>query len=170
MKFNYFFGGIISVIVIISISVFAGSYRSYKQPIAFNHYKHFVELDIECQFCHQTVEEYDAAGLPNVDVCNFCHEEGVINENPRFQEVVEIIRDHIRRGARIEWNRIYQSPDDVIFSHRIHIAGGVECENCHGITGISKRPSGQTQLISMDNCMDCHGRNKVSNDCLTCHK
>jgi len=162
--------GILLVLVIISISVLTGGSHSFIQPIDFNHYKHFVELDIECTFCHQTAEEYDVAGLPNIDVCNFCHEEGVVSENRRFQEVVEIIRDHARLGTRIEWNRIYQTPDDVIFSHRIHVARDVDCKKCHGITGTSKRPSGQPELITMDNCINCHEENNISTDCLTCHK
>ena len=170
MRLRQIGAGTLAVVGIITISVFARGFGRFSQPIEFNHHKHFVELDIECQFCHQTVEENDVAGIPNIDVCNFCHEEGVVSENPRFHEVVKIIREHARLGTRIEWNRIYQSPDHVIFSHRIHLNGGVECESCHGITGTSERPSGEPELISMENCMDCHSESNVSTDCLTCHK
>jgi len=158
------------LILLICISVMAVGNRSYDQPIEFNHYKHFVELDVECQFCHQTVAENDVAGLPNIDICIFCHEEGVVNENPRFHEVVQIIREYSRRQEKIKWNRIYDSPSHVIFSHRIHVGAGVECESCHGITGKSKRPSGQPELISMESCMDCHRKSNVETDCLICHK
>lgn len=162
--------GILLALTVISIAVLARGYNRFEQPIDFNHNTHFIELDIECQFCHQTVEDNAVAGIPNIDVCIFCHEEGVVSENPRFAEVVEIIREHTRQGTKIEWNRIYRNPDHVVFSHRIHVNGGVECENCHGGTGTSKRPSGELSLISMDSCIDCHETRRVSTDCLTCHK
>jgi hypothetical protein len=46
----------------------------------------------------------------------------------------------------------------------------VACESCHGITGLSKRPDGQPELISMDSCINCHLELNVSVDCLACHK
>lgn len=159
-----------AVVAVVSISVMAGRMGRFDQPIDFNHEKHSVELDIECQFCHQTVEENAVAGIPNIDVCDFCHEEGVVSENPRFQEVVEIIREHARQGTKIQWNRIYSLPNHVIFSHKIHLAADVECVNCHGETGTAKHPTGELSLISMNSCLDCHRANGVSTDCLTCHK
>jgi hypothetical protein len=161
---------VLGVVAVIYISVTAGRMGQFDQPIDFNHNKHSIELEIECQFCHQTVEENDVAGIPNIEVCNFCHEEGVVSENPRFQEVVEIIREHARQGTKIAWNRIYRVPDHVIFSHRIHVAASVECVNCHGETGTAKHPAGELDLISMNSCLDCHLTNNVSTDCLTCHK
>ena len=162
--------GILLLLIVILIIVFARGYGSFQQPIEFNHNKHVKKLDIECEFCHQTVAENAVAGIPNVEVCIFCHEEGVVNENPRFAEVVEIVREHIRQGTKIKWNRIYKIPDHVVFSHKVHVNGGVECESCHGGTGTSTRPWGKLSLISMGSCLSCHEPRRVSTDCLTCHK
>jgi hypothetical protein len=86
-------------------------------------------------------------------------------------ELEEMLLTYTNENRAIPWQRIYQVPDHVYFSHRRHVTlGKLECEKCHGnvrqLTAPPERP-----LIdqSMNWCMDCHEENSVSNDCLGCH-
>lgn len=161
------------------IAVFALAAFMYKtttasihvgQPIEFNHYKHHVEMELDCEMCHQYVMRNAVAGLPGYEMCADCHEEDPQHDNPRFNDVARIVKAHAENSEPIEWVRMYQTAAHVIFSHERHLSAHVECSECHGVTGTSVIPMAEPDLISMDNCMRCHEKRRVSVDCLTCHK
>ena len=56
------------------------------QPIAFPHTTHVTEAGIDCQFCHRTVSTDEAAGIPAVAQCQFCHDFGKIDGSERGAE------------------------------------------------------------------------------------
>ena len=44
------------------------------------------------------------------------------------------------------------------------------CQTCHGNIGQSEKPPTKPWVkMTMKWCMDCHTKNKVTNDCLACH-
>ena len=50
--------------------------RPVSQPIAFSHFAHVNEAEIECDTCHQFFSSGEHAGLPSVETCMECHEDG----------------------------------------------------------------------------------------------
>ena len=136
-----------------------------EQPLSFNHKKH-LEQGIECITCHSYFKDQTFSGMPNVAVCLECHKDP-LSQNPEEEK----IRQLHKKGEEIHWKRIYEQPDHVFFSHRRHVVlGKMECTNCHGDIGQSEKPpSTQWVRMTMDWCMDCHARKKVTNDCLACH-
>ncbi|MFB3884718.1 MAG: cytochrome c3 family protein [Thermodesulfobacteriota bacterium] len=135
------------------------------QPILFNHKKH-VEQGMECITCHPYFKEQNFSGLPTIQICLECHKEPV-TKSPEEEK----IRQFFREKKEIPWKRIYEQPDHVFFSHRRHVVlGKLPCQTCHGEIGQSERPPVKPWVkMTMKRCMDCHARNKVTNDCLACH-
>ena len=103
-----------------------------EQPIPFSHRLHVGIKEIDCQFCHNTVEEQRNAGMPAVEKCLFCHEH-IIPQHP----AVQLIHDHLpteeSEGTDIPWVKVTYLPDHVYFSHQQHITAGLECAECHGL-------------------------------------
>jgi menaquinone reductase, multiheme cytochrome c subunit len=136
-----------------------------EQPIAFNHKKH-LEQGIECLTCHPYYKEQTFSGLPTLATCLECHKEPV-TKNPEEEK----IRQFQQKDSELPWQRVYQQPDHVFFSHRRHVVlGKLACQTCHGEIGQSERPPSKPWVkMTMKWCMECHAKNKASNDCLACH-
>ncbi len=150
------------------MEVLAGS---VKQPIDFNHKKHIQEVGLECPICHTLVQTYYRATIPNIEICSMCHDEGGDGQkagNPKTQKVL----DFIKKGQTIPWQQVYQVPDHVYFSHQRHVVmGKIECATCHGKIDQTTSPITKVAVKhTMDNCMNCHKKSGVSNDCVACHK
>jgi hypothetical protein len=135
------------------------------QPIKFNHLKH-QEQNLRCLDCHKYSREYKFAGLPNIETCSECHQDKLTES----QEEEKLIK-FIQANSIIPWNRIYQIPDHVYYSHAEHVGlANLECQNCHGNIGESKTPPKRPWVkFSMKFCMGCHKKQKASLDCLACH-
>ena len=84
--------------------------------------------------------------------------------------------DAMNAGVGFTWVPVAQVPDFVHFTHRPHVAAGLNCENCHGdmtkVT-IAENP----QVMNMGWCLNCH-KEKAGDDekklikltdCGTCH-
>ncbi len=138
-----------------------------EQPIAFNHSVH-VEEGLECTDCHSQVESLPSATLPPVDLCTDCHADEPMSDS----EDEALLLRYIEEGTPIPWQRIYEMPRHVYFSHRRHVVlGEIECMTCHGdVPAMTVPPSRPVVDQTMDWCMDCHRDNKVTNDCLACHR
>ena len=136
-----------------------------EQPVSFNHKKH-VEQGLGCDACHRFFKTQTFSGMPDINTCLECHKEP-ITKNPEEEK----IRQFQKRGEKIPWRRLYQQPDHVFFSHRRHaVLGKIPCQTCHGAIGESEKPPTQPWMkMTMKWCMDCHTKNKVTNDCLACH-
>jgi hypothetical protein len=81
------------------------------------------------------------------------------------------IVEYVNSGKEVEWQRLYQVPEDVFFSHRRHVVlGNVECKICHGDIGESSKPPSKPIRITMKKCMKCHKEKDVNNDCISCHR
>lgn len=135
------------------------------QPIAFNHRLH-KEAGAECIDCHRFFQTQRFAGKPSLQDCLECHEEPM-TENPEEAK----IREYAAENKEIPWKKLSRMPDHVFFTHRRHVVGAtIQCETCHGKIGDTiQPPSKLLKTLSMNDCMDCHRKNRANNDCLACH-
>ena len=144
------------------------------QPVLFSHKHHAGELQIDCRYCHTTVEKAAFAGMPSTHTCMTCHSQ-IFTHTKMLQPVVL----SAERNAPLHWNRVNNLPDHVYFNHSIHVSKGVSCTTCHGpIDQMALTAKGQP--LSMRWCLDCH-RNPAPElrahnielshltNCTTCH-
>jgi hypothetical protein len=138
-----------------------------RQPVAFNHKLHVEENGLDCVECHIYVKSQTFAGLPTVGKCMECHE-SALTSSPEEEKIRQAAAD----GKQLKWNRIYVVPNHVYYSHRRHVvAGHLECATCHGpIAQTTSPPPAPLNKITMNFCIECHQKNKVTNDCIACHK
>ena len=158
---------LLSVGIILLFQISCDADQIIDQPIAYNHSIHINDVGMECDECHTGVENRARATLPSIEVCEDCHSE-MNGETNAEAFVVEAIENN----KEINWNRVYNLPDHVFFSHRRHVSlGKIECTQCHGaIQDFESPPKIPHIELTMDFCMDCHEEHKVNNDCLACHR
>jgi hypothetical protein len=173
-------------VLIVALSLFSlaayGIYttqQSPEQPIDFPHSTH-VKLGVQCLYCHPGALRGPSPGLPTINKCWGCHQQiaKTFDEtNLRLKPMRD--RVNLETNQPVEgfvWIPVAQVPDFVHFTHRPHVAAGLNCENCHGELsemGIYENP----QVLNMGWCLDCHkekaGDDKEKfiklTDCGTCH-
>ena len=169
------------------------------QPIAFPHTVHAGlpadgGMGIQCEFCHRNVTKGEAATVPAVEQCLFCHEVVEGSTETAMAEIA-LVRQIFDDGLAINWERVHRLPDHVRFVHEAHIRfftspdpgvtrtliNGQEinepltvqqtCSVCHGDVAamtVVKPKAGQS--LKMGTCLDCHRENNVPTDCTVCHK
>ena len=120
------------------------------QPVPFSHQHHVGGLGIDCRYCHITVEFTEFAGLPATEVCMTCH-----SQLWTQAQLLEPVRDSLRDGIPIRWNRVHDLPDFVYFNHSAHVNNGVGCVSCHG--RVDQMPlTWKAESLQMSWCLDCH--------------
>ena len=125
------------------------------QPIAFSHKLHAGAMNIDCQYCHTSVENSRHASVPAASVCMNCH-------TMARKDKPEIIKltNYYNSGKPIEWNRVHKVPEYAYFNHSSHVNVGIECVSCHGpVENMDKVM--QVQSFSMAACLDCHRNAKA---------
>lgn len=137
------------------------------QPVAFDHARHTVELELECSMCHELYETSRHAGLPSLEICAACHDEA----DPDLPRAA-VIPALLEAGEMQVFRKLFRLEDHVYYSHRRHVVlAGLECETCHGaIAASTTPPEAPLRRITMDFCMDCHERENVRADCTSCHR
>ncbi len=135
-----------------------------EQPFSFNHYVHRV---MECTLCHAGARTGIKAGLAKSQTCLKCHATSPLS-GKNYQKIWE----QAEGGTPIGWHELAQVPNHVYFSHNRHEnLAGLDCQECHGkIFLTSSLPKTPLKKISMNNCLACHRKNKVSQDCAACHR
>jgi cytochrome c553 len=130
------------------------------QPIKFSHMVHVADNQIDCQYCHTTVDHSKSAGIPEVNICWNCHSlvrEGTYSGRHQINKVVEAYEN----GTPIEWIRIHNLQDHAFFSHAQHVTvAGIECAACHGPIETMNRVW-QVSDLSMGWCINCHRDTEV---------
>jgi hypothetical protein len=121
-----------------------------EQPIEFDHRHHSGDEQIDCRYCHWTVEKSPSAGIPSTTVCMSCHAQ-VWNKSPYLVEV----RKAFFSDQPIPWVRVHNLPDFVYFNHSIHVNKGVGCATCHGRIDQMGAVE-QHAPLTMSWCLDCH--------------
>jgi len=120
------------------------------QPVPFSHQHHVGGLGIDCRYCHTSVETSGFAGIPPTKTCMNCHSE-IWTSAP----LLEPVRESLRSGRSLQWNRVNDLPDFVYFDHSIHINKGVGCNTCHG--PVDRMPlMFNYASLQMEWCIQCH--------------
>jgi hypothetical protein len=120
------------------------------QPAFFSHKHHAYELGIDCRYCHTSVEKGAVAGVPPTETCMSCHSQIWTNS-----ELLKPVRDSFATGKPLVWNKVSKVPEFVYFNHSIHIARGINCNECHG--GITDmQMTAKAKQFSMSWCLECH--------------
>ena len=134
-----------------------------EQPVPYSHKKHLA-MGLQCKSCHANPDPGETMGIPATSVCMECHK-SVRPDSAAIRKLAKLHQDK----AEVPWVRVYRIPGYVFFSHRAHLESGAKCATCHG--DVSQRDVlAKEGDISMGGCMDCHRRNKASNDCVYCHE
>jgi hypothetical protein len=120
------------------------------QPVPFSHQHHAYELGIDCRYCHTSVEKSSAAGLPATETCMSCHSQ-IWTNSP----LLEPVRKSYETNTPIKWNLVNKVPEFVYFNHSIHVARGVNCNNCHGAIQ-NMHITSKGQPFQMKWCLECH--------------
>lgn len=135
-------------------------YYQPEQPIWFSHKIHAEQNQIDCMYCHTTVEESKHAGFPSVGLCMNCH--NVVREG-KITGRTEIDKIHAayESGEPIEWIQVHNVPDHVYFNHAQHVAvGKMDCAECHGPVEKMDEVM-QVESLGMGWCIDCHRTTEV---------
>jgi hypothetical protein len=165
---------LITALTFFSLAAF-GIYQTQvppDQPIEFTHKLH-VGLGIQCLYCHPGALRGPSPGLPTQTKCWGCHQQ---MEKTFTSEKLAVLVDYVQNKRPIEWVPVAQVPDFVHFTHRPHIAAGLNCEDCHGDmtkVEIAQNP----QVLNMGWCLNCHKTRHANEpeklikltDCGTCH-
>ena len=147
--------GIVAVLSLGAYGVYA-SQQAPEQPIQFRHDVH-VNLGVQCLYCHPGALRGPSPGLPTITKCWGCHQQIAKTQT---SDRLKPMRDRIDPTTNqpiqdFVWVPVAQVPDFVHFTHRPHIAAGLNCENCHG--DLSKMEIYQNpQVINMGWCLSCH--------------
>jgi len=121
------------------------------QPIPFPHSLH-VGLGVQCLYCHPGALRGPSPGVPTETKCWGCHQQLEITKT---SAKLKPLRDAIANHTSLVWVPVAQVPDFVHFTHRPHIAAGLNCENCHG--DVSKMTVYENpQVLNMGWCLNCH--------------
>lgn len=120
------------------------------QPIPFSHQHHAAELGIDCRYCHTSVEKSATAGLPPTETCMSCHSQ-IWTNSP----LLEPVRQSYANNTPIVWNKVNSVPDFVNFNHSIHIARGINCNQCHGAVN-DMQITWKGRAFQMQWCLQCH--------------
>lgn len=121
-----------------------------EQPVRFSHELHSGQLEIECAYCHTSVEEAAYAGIPDTHTCMSCH-----SQIATYSELLEPVRQSYATGERLVWNPVHDLADHVYFNHSAHTNAGFACETCHG--PVNEMPLvWQAKSMTMGWCLECH--------------
>ena len=156
------------VAVAAGIFCITGCERGREQPIQFSHKKH-VQQGVECSDCHRYFSHRANSGRPTVEVCAECHEDGPMTDSPEEKKLIE---EFIKPGKEIPWKRVYYVPEHTYFTHFRHVEfAKLECTFCHGDIASQDRPLRKPlRRMTMYFCYNCHEKERVSTDCITCHR
>ena len=161
--------GIAIIMIVLAAGYFLSTAQAHAappQPIAFPHVT-MVQAGIPCLFCHTDAMQSPVAGIPSVEKCMGCHRT-IATTAPAIQQVA----GYYQRQQPIPWVRVNRLPRFVYFSHRPHIAAGLNCERCHGDVGHMTVDQPVTTM-NMGWCLSCHAQQPNAaqlRDCVVCHQ
>jgi hypothetical protein len=146
--------------------VLLSRFSTRDRPLAFSHAIH-VQQGMDCTDCHAGAEESDDPGMPAQGQCLLCHKDLDAKKPPERRSSV------LFTDGKLQVHHAARVPDEVIFSHKAHVARGLDCSACHPGIQTSER-IGTEMRISMDACTRCHERTQPPGagpqDCAVCHK
>ena len=148
------------------------------QPINFSHKIHAGQYEMDCKYCHSTVEKSKSASIPSLNTCMNCHKYVKAAEkyngktSPEIQKIynaigfdgdnMEYIEGYDQKP--IEWIRIHNLPDLAYFNHSQHVVvGKVECQTCHGPIEEMEKVY-QYSNLQMGWCINCHREHGIDSE------
>ena len=120
------------------------------QPVPYSHRLHAGEMQIDCRYCHASVELSPVANVPPTQACMNCH-----RTVARSSEALQAIRDSAASGRPMRWIRVHKLPEYAYFDHHAHVRAGIGCVSCHGHVE-QMDVVRQVEPLSMGWCLDCH--------------
>ena len=133
------------------------------QPLPYSHKTH-VALGLECRRCHTNPDPGIQMTFPATTICMTCHST-IAKDKPAIVKLAEFARS----SQPIPWQRVYQVTPGVTWTHRKHLAAGMQCVMCHGQVAQVDAMAENTSVTSMASCISCHQSHKVSTACQICH-
>lgn len=121
-----------------------------EQPVTFSHALHAGKLQLDCRYCHSTVESTAFAAIPPTQTCLNCHA-SIKSDSPQLT----LVQKSFETGDPISWIKVHDVPDFVYFNHAAHVNKGVACESCHGRVDQMEEVR-QAESLSMAWCLECH--------------
>jgi hypothetical protein len=164
-----------------------GDQRGYapEQPVNFSHKVHAGDNKINCLYCHTAADKSKVAGVPSPSLCMNCHAQ-IRKDSPEVQKVARAAAEN----RPVEWVKVNDLPDHVVFNHSRHVTAGLSCQKCHGAVETMDVVE-QADSFTMGTCVSCHrthrevtldaegrpqiarekskGLLKASTDCAVCH-
>ena len=137
-------------LVIYAFPTASNQWYAPTQPIPFSHRLHAGDKKIDCRYCHIGVGKSKHHTIPSLNTCMNCHKV-VKPDSPHIQKLTEAYNS----GKPIEWIRVHELPDFVVFNHRPHIDVGLECATCHGDVKNMEKIH-QEKPLTMGWCLECH--------------
>ena len=145
---------IVGVFVIWQDGIFRnyGDHSGYQpiQPINFSHKLHAGDNKIDCMYCHSSADKSKVAGIPTAQTCMNCHTK-ILPDSAEIQKIVAALE----KKEPIEWVKVNDVPDHVVFNHSRHVKAGVNCSSCHGDVATMEKVT-QISTFSMGSCISCH--------------
>ncbi len=157
-----------------------------EQPILYSHKLHAGKLQIECEYCHFNARRSIHAGVPSTETCMNCHKMVPTDgRSEKAQADIAYLKEMHGKGEPIPWVKVHDLPDFVHFSHKRHVQGGVQCQECHGEVQDDMTVAYRVSELTMGWCLNCHKehpkvdenygaqaelRRAELKDCWTCHK
>jgi hypothetical protein len=129
-----------------------GDQQGYEpaQPINFSHKVHAGDNQISCAYCHSAAERSKVAGIPSASTCMNCHSQ-IKKDSTEIQKIANALAEN----RAIEWNKVNDLPDHVVFDHSRHVNSGIKCQQCHGPVETMERVY-QADPLWMGTCVTCH--------------
>jgi len=149
------------VLFLLATAAFA---EAPKQPVPFSHKHHAGTLKLACKMCHPNPDPGERMLIASTTVCMQCHS-SIKTDSPHIQRITAL--DKMKRP--VKWEQVYAVPSYVNFNHKLHLAKGNTCQECHGPVAEREEISKETD-ISMAGCIACHKEKKAGIGCAFCHE
>lgn len=146
----------------IVLTAVTGGQDSAADRIIFPHVFHVEDMELECGDCHGGTEgaallTHDTL-LPIMDDCLACHDGDTASEE------CDVCHANPDDAQTYQW----LPTRGLIFPHQLHIAGDIECSQCHPDVTQAEALAPRS-APSMGQCMDCHTTPITDAGCLSCH-
>jgi predicted CXXCH cytochrome family protein len=115
-------------------------------PDAYFTHKRHLDSSMGCDNCHIGVSASESSqdnNIPLPEICGDCHD-----PVPELE-----FRASLKR--------------EMIFSHKMHLAAGLECSTCHSLDG--SETEARMRLPEMAVCLSCHKKESQTEKCADCH-
>lgn len=167
-RYVVFFG----LLIFLAIIIFLYLFNLIKSPFLVNDHK-------RCLSCHEMSDNGKRllVTVHNRFACNSCHYEvdkKIFYLKHIFNRYIKPIKtnnppkNHICLQCHSTIREI-TPPRNLVIPHKMHVAIGIECIDCHKLAAHGNLKDPKNNRIKKYQCLYCHNGYNASNKCLTCH-